>query len=66
MVIPLKLQEHLLDELHECRPGMCRMKILARSFVRWPVIDQDIKDGVRVCEDCVSAQSIPKSAPLQF
>ena len=32
-VIPLKLQGHLLDELHECHPGMCRMKAIARSFV---------------------------------
>ena len=66
VVIPLKLQGHLLDELHECHPGMCRMKALARSFVWWPGIDQDIEDRVRFCEDCVNAQSTPKSVPLLF
>lgn len=66
VVIPLKLQGHLLDELHECRPGMCRIKIPARSFVCWPGIDQDIEDRARVCEDCVNAQSIPKSASLLY
>ena len=66
VVIPLKLQGHLLDELHECHPGMCRMKVLARSFVWWPGIDQDIEDRVRFCEDCVNAQSTPKSVPLLF
>ena len=66
VVIPLKLQGHLLDELHECHPGMCRMKALARSFVWWPGIGQDIEDRVRFCEDCVNMQSTPKSVPLLF
>ena len=66
MVIPLKLQGQLLDELHECHPGMYRMKALARSFVWWPGIDQDIEDRVRFCEDCVNTQSTPKSVPLLF
>ena len=66
VVIPLKLQEHLLDELHECHPGMCRIKALVRSFVWWPSIDQDIEDRVRFCEDCVNTQRTPKSVPLLF
>ena len=65
-VILLKLQGHLLEELHECHPGMCRMKALARSFVWWPGIDQDIEDRVRFCKDCVNMQSTPKSVPLLF
>ena len=66
VVIPLKQKGHLLDKLHECPPGMCRMKALARSFVWWPGIDQDIADRVRLCEDPVNAQSTPKSVPLLF
>ena len=66
VVIPVKLQGNLLDELHECHPGMCRMKTLARSFVWWPGIDQDIEDRVRFCERCVNAQNTPKSVPLLF
>ena len=56
----------LLEELHECNPGMCRTKALARSFVWWPGIDQDIEDKVRFCVDCVNAQSSPKAVPLLF
>ena len=55
-----------MNELHECHPGMCRMKALARAFVWWPGIDQDIEDRVRFCEDCVNTQSTPKSVPLLF
>ena len=29
VVIPVKLQGYLLEKLHECHPGMCRMKALA-------------------------------------
>ena len=42
------------------------MKELARSFVWWPGIDQDIEDRVRFCEYCVNTQSTPKSVPLLF
>lgn len=66
MVIPLKLQGHLLDELHECHPGICRMNALARSFVWWPGIDQDVEDRVRFCENCVNTRRTPKSLPLLF
>ena len=66
VVIPVKLQGYLLEELHECHPGMCRMKELARSFVWWPGIDQDIEDKVRFCVDCVNTQSSPKAVTLLF
>ena len=64
VVIPVTLQERLLEDLDECHPGMCRMKALARSFVWWPGIDQDIEDQVKFCQDCVSTQSSPKAVPL--
>ncbi len=64
VVIPEKLQGSMLEELHECHPGMCRMKALARSFVWWPGIDQDIEDMVRQCDSCSRVLSAPKEVPL--
>ena len=66
IVIPIKLQGYLLEELHDCHPGMCRMKELARLFVYWPGIDQDIEGKVRFCVDCVNTQSSPKLVTLLF
>ena len=64
VMIPSVLRQHMLNELHECHPGMNRMKALARSFVWWPGLDHDIEDLVRACNACVNLQSAPKSVPL--
>ena len=64
VIIPSVLQDRLLNELHECHPGMSRMKALARSFVWWPDIDSDIEDRVRGCEECIKALGSPKAVPL--
>ncbi|KAJ8032524.1 hypothetical protein HOLleu_26075 [Holothuria leucospilota] len=64
VIIPEGLQGRILDELHETHQGMCKMKALARSFVWWPGIDQDIEQSVRECSVCVEMQSIPKKEPL--
>jgi hypothetical protein len=66
VVIPPALQERMLNELHECHPGMTRMKALARSVVWWPGLDQDIEEIVRACNACVNSQSAPKAVPLML
>ena len=64
VVVPESLQDQMLDELHECHPGMCRMKSLARSYVWWPGIDEDIEMRVRRCALCTDVQNSPKKVPL--
>ena len=65
VVIPLKLQGHLLDELHECHPGMCHIKALARSFVWRPGIDQEKTESDFV-KTVSMHKNTPKSVPLLF
>ena len=64
VVIPSGPQHHMLSELHECHPGMSRMKALARSFEWWPGLDQDIKNLVGFCITCSATQRSPKPVPL--
>ena len=66
VVIPDMQRTHILNELHECHPGMTRMKALARSFVWWPGIDQDIEEVVRTCSVCVDTHNTPKQVPLML
>ena len=40
------------------------MKSLARSFVWWPKMDQDIEERVRDCESCQYNRHHPPKAPL--
>ena len=42
----------ILQELREGRPGVNRMKALARSFVWWPKLDSGIESLVKSCEEC--------------
>lgn len=64
VIIPAQLQDRMLLELHECHPGMSRMKALARSFVWWPGLDEDIEDAVRSCPTCIETRHTPPVVPL--
>jgi hypothetical protein len=64
VVIPSKLQEQLLEELHIAHPGIVRMKEVARSFMWWPTIDKDIELLVRQCRTCQQVKQVPAVSPL--
>ena len=64
VIVPKKLQEQVLHELHRSHPGIARMKTLARSHVWWPKLDQDIESLVKACPQCQSVRSSPSVAPL--
>ena len=64
VVVPPQGRSKILTELHEAHPGESRMKALARSYVWWPGMDQDIVKEVKRCDKCQSHQRAPAEAPL--
>ena len=64
MVIPVPGGVPVLLELHDGHPGVSRMKRLARMFVWWPGLDQDIEEAVKSCASCQSQRPAPPLSPL--
>ena len=51
VIVPTVGRDIVMDQLHDCHPGVSRMKNLARGFVWWPKIE-DIERTVRSCRVC--------------
>ena len=66
VILPKKLQETVLQELHQGHPGFIWMKSIARSYVWWPKLDHDIESLSKYCEACQSVRSAPPVAPLHL
>ena len=60
VVIPDKDRPQLLSELHEGHVGMYKMKSLARVFLWWPKLDDDIERVCKTCLSCVENDNMPK------
>lgn len=65
VIIPPKGYTMLLKLLHQSHPGMSQMKGLARSYVWWPQMDQDVEREVNQCDECQQNSMSPSAAPLQ-
>ena len=64
VIIPPKLQSVILMELHDCHPGMVKMKGLARSYVWWPGIDKRIEQTVKECDACQVHGNSPAASQM--
>ena len=52
VVIPGKLQDRVLEELHDGHLGVVKMKALARSHVWWPNISGQLEELAKGCDGC--------------
>ena len=50
VVIPTKLQDQVLQELHRVHLGILKTKALARSHVWWPGIDAKTEEMTKSCK----------------
>ena len=64
VIIPVRYQEQMLEELHASHPGIVRMKELARSYCWWPNVDLEIEHTVRNCDKCQLVRKPPPVVPL--
>ena len=52
IIAPVKLIDKVLKMLHSEHMGISKTKNLARYYVWWPKIDEDIETLVKSCEPC--------------
>ncbi|XP_064651966.1 uncharacterized protein K02A2.6-like [Lineus longissimus] len=64
IVIPLKYRQRLLSELHHEHWGVVKMKAMARGYLWFPGLDQDIETLVNACDACLAMKDKPAPAPL--
>ena len=64
VIIRHKLRSKVLNELHQGHCGIVRMKALARSYVWWSALDNDIASMVKGCAECQSVQHLPAKVPV--
>ncbi|XP_054257498.1 uncharacterized protein K02A2.6-like [Macrosteles quadrilineatus] len=65
VVIPTKLRNQVLELLHDQHPGITRIKLLSRSYVWWPGIEQGIEETVSSCYICQCTRNAAPKVPLQ-
>jgi len=61
---PSKVRDRVVEELHETHPGICRMKLLARSHVWWSKMDADLEKRDRQCVICQVSRNFPPEDSL--
>ncbi|XP_026319414.1 uncharacterized protein K02A2.6-like [Hyposmocoma kahamanoa] len=62
IVIPNTLRKATLEYLHTGHPGISAMRALARFYVWWPSIDDDIEEYIKRCRKC--QENRPNNAEL--
>ncbi|UYV83405.1 hypothetical protein LAZ67_23000904, partial [Cordylochernes scorpioides] len=61
IIIPQKLRNLILKDLHEMHLGIVKMKMIARRYFWWPGLDKNIEDLARECQVCQESASMPPS-----
>lgn len=64
VIIPIKLRERILTELHKSHLGIVKCKAEARSRFWFPGVDRAIEAMIGSCEICSQLRSSPPRAPL--
>ena len=64
VIILKKWQKSVLEELHQVHFGIARTKAIARGYVWWPELNEQIEEMTRSCTVCLKVKNAPAVAPL--
>lgn len=66
VVIPPPQRETVLRALHKTHSGIVQTKSLARSYVWWPQLNDDIESLVRNCNKCLENRHMPPKTTYEW
>ncbi|XP_053619962.1 uncharacterized protein K02A2.6-like [Plodia interpunctella] len=67
LVVPDECRERVLRMIHEPHMGIVKSKALARSYVWWPGVNEDVERLCRECAVCASqADAPPRQTPRMW
>lgn len=58
VVVPTTPRQLVLRQFRTGRPGTSRLKSIARNYVYWPGMNQQIEDLVKLCATCQEAMTL--------
>ena len=64
IVIPQSLKKEVLEAIHTGHQGKNKCLLLAREYVFWPGIANDVRDMVQKCEICSRHQPAPSKLTI--
>jgi len=64
VVIPSRLREAIVKELHKGHPGVTRMKAIAQSHLWWPGLDKDLEKATHAYVSCQAVKQAPDMEQL--
>jgi len=65
LVVPPSSRESVLKQLHKGHPGIERMRSIARQYVYWPNVDEDVAHIVKSCIECSSVAKTDRKTTLE-
>ncbi|XP_045782541.1 uncharacterized protein K02A2.6-like [Maniola jurtina] len=66
VVIPQPLRQSILSMLHTTHSGIVHTKALARSYVWWPQLNDDINELVSNCTRCLENRHMPPKSSHEW